>query len=70
MENAYTFGAKGAVLRQQENVRVIIKGPRVEMGSLTGEAGCRKVSVLRTVSGWRHEALTWPPIMQHLKSGL
>lgn len=42
MENAYTFGAEGAVLRQQENVRVIIKGPRVEMGSLTGEAGCRK----------------------------
>lgn len=39
MENAYTFGAEGAMLRQQENVRVIIKGPRVEMRSLTGEAG-------------------------------
>ena len=38
-ENAYTFGAEGAVLRQQENVHVIIKGPGVEMESLTGKAG-------------------------------
>lgn len=37
MENAE--GAEGALLRQQENVCVIIEGPRGEMGSLTGEAG-------------------------------